>query len=89
MTEARTGEPRPPGEPRSGAGNPTPGAQAGFGELPWAAYELSGLNELWGEGRATYLGGDAFTSEALIGAGLERYRTAQPPAELSEVTAID
>ncbi|MCP3981561.1 MAG: CHAT domain-containing protein [bacterium] len=57
------------------AGKPQPGENSEFGELPWAAYELSRLQELWGTERSEYIGGEQLTQRRLLDADLGSFRT--------------
>ncbi|HKQ59882.1 MAG TPA: CHAT domain-containing protein, partial [Candidatus Polarisedimenticolaceae bacterium] len=56
-------------------GQPAFAPGSGFAELPWSAYELSRLRELWGADETTLLGGTGFTAEAFRKLELRRFRT--------------
>ena len=69
---------QPWNEPRTPillAGKPSPGEDSEFGELPWAAYELSHLRELWGEEQSNYVGGERLTLANVLGTDLGSFRT--------------
>jgi CHAT domain-containing protein/tetratricopeptide (TPR) repeat protein len=56
-------------------GQPVLAPDSGFADLPWAAFELSRLSEVWGERGARLVTGSDLTLAGLRAAGLERAAT--------------